>query len=84
VVLRADAEALGATFIVTPISARELVGAVLQTAYRRDRTQPIRPPFERRRSERRKQRLAFAADRRSGERRQILPWLVIPPDTPTP
>lgn len=53
-VLRDSAEKLGATFVVKPITAPELVAAVLRTLLRNDPAKtPIRPPFERRLSDRR-------------------------------
>lgn len=53
-VLRDSAEKLGATFVVKPITAADLVAAVMRTLLRNDPAKaPIRPPFERRQSERR-------------------------------
>jgi DNA-binding NtrC family response regulator len=76
VVLQADAEAMGATFVVTPVGERDWLGAVLQTVYRVEGSPPIRPPFERRVRERRASLMLVPADRRIGDRRRSLPWLV--------
>jgi DNA-binding NtrC family response regulator len=76
VVLRADAEAMGATFLVTPLGERDLIAAVLQTFFRRDHASgPIRPPFERRVGERRLSGTSSDHERRSSDRRKVLPWL---------
>jgi DNA-binding NtrC family response regulator len=75
-VLQADAETMGATFVVTPIGEREMLGAVLQTVFRPDGAPPIRPPFERRARERRAALTLVASDRRVSDRRRSLPWLV--------
>jgi two-component system response regulator RegA len=71
--LEADAEGLGATFVVKPVRAEDLAAAVVRTLYRRagDHT-PIRPPFERRSADR---RIALgsapsADERRLGDRRR--------------
>jgi DNA-binding NtrC family response regulator len=51
-VLQAEAEKLGATFVVMPASHDELVAAIYRTALRKpapgESLEPIRPPFERR------------------------------------
>jgi DNA-binding NtrC family response regulator len=74
-VLRADAEAMGATFIVTPVDEKDLVAAIFQTLFRRDETAPIRPPYERRVRDRRATVELFDEDdRRSAERRRERPW----------
>jgi DNA-binding NtrC family response regulator len=53
-VLRDTAEKLGATFVVKPITASEMVAAVLRTLLRNESTKaPLRAPFERRLSDRR-------------------------------
>jgi len=52
-VLQADAEALGATFVSLPIELRELRAAIIRTLFRENVTavvDPIRAPFERRRT----------------------------------
>ncbi|HUE89010.1 MAG TPA: hypothetical protein VMO26_23260 [Vicinamibacterales bacterium] len=72
-VLRADAEAMGATFLVKPIPERELIGVIMQTLFREDLgAQPIQPPFERRLDQRRTTILSFAPDRRAADRRRIV------------
>jgi two-component system, NtrC family, response regulator AtoC len=53
-VLQREADALGATFVLGPPNVNELRAAVLRTVHRdRRSTELLRPPFERRRSERR-------------------------------
>ena len=75
-VLQADAEAMGATFIVTPVDEKDLIAAVLQTVFRSDATiGPIRPPFERRQRDRREAETSIPHERRVHERRRVLPWL---------
>lgn len=74
-VLQAEAEGLGATFMVMPTSREEMVAAVLRTMMRPSPTgespAAIRAPFERRREERRAgSNLACHQDRRRGERRR--------------
>jgi DNA-binding NtrC family response regulator len=74
-VLRADAEGMGATFIVTPVDEKDLVAAIYQTLFRRDPTAPVRPPYERRVRDRREAvELIDEDDRRSAERRRERPW----------
>jgi DNA-binding response OmpR family regulator len=72
--LRADAEALGATFVVKPIDSRDLIAAAVRTLLRaasgNDAAEPIRPPFERRTHDRRVQQLPTNDDRRRTERRR--------------
>ena len=75
-VLRADAEAMGATFMVKPIQPQELLAAVLRTLYRSDDSGPIRPPFERRVAESRVAAHPVAHERRRAERRRDLSSLV--------
>jgi DNA-binding response OmpR family regulator len=75
-VLRADAEEMGATFVVTPLPEKDLIAAVLQTLFRSDPAgSPIRPPFERRLGERRAGSETFSDERRSADRRRLLPWM---------
>ena len=78
-VLRRDAEQLGATFVVKPTTASELRAAICRT-WRRDpeaSKEPIRSPFERRRSERRHLTEPMAEDRRrGGERRRPVEQLI--------
>jgi len=52
-VLQLEAEQLGATFVLKPIAEKELRAAILRTMYRAGESSPVRPPFERRQSERR-------------------------------
>jgi DNA-binding NtrC family response regulator len=76
-VLRSDAEAMGATFVVTPVSSGDFVAATLRTIFRGDTpSAAIRPPFERRQQQRRTTGEAFVPDRRRGDRRRTLPCLV--------
>jgi DNA-binding NtrC family response regulator len=66
--LQADAEAIGATYMLKPVTAGDLRAAVFRTLgspmIKGRQVNPIRPPFERRRGERR-----IAADRRHDDRR---------------
>ena len=72
-VLRTEAEAMGATFLVKPIADRELLAAVTRTLFQRDRSEgPVRAPFERRATERRAAIVVIGPERRSGERRRDL------------
>jgi DNA-binding response OmpR family regulator len=79
-VLRADAEAMGATFMVKPVSERDLAAAVFRTLSRQRGaqrpTEPIRPPFERRSVERRATVFPVPADRRIRDRRRDLDTLL--------
>ena len=71
--LQADAEAVGATFVVKPISEREFLAAILQTLFRRDpQAGPIRAPFERRSADRRALDESFTPERRTSDRRRLL------------
>jgi DNA-binding NtrC family response regulator len=65
-VLRAEADAMGATFVVTPASPEDLLAAVERTLFQSDGGEIIRPPFERRQKERRADASAYLA----GDRRQ--------------
>ena len=70
-VLERDAEQLGATFLVQPVSGRELLAAVVRTVFRcMHDPAPIRAPFERRQSQRRIMQTAAGPDRRNGDRRR--------------
>lgn len=72
-VLRVDAEAMGATFMVKPLGERDLIGAIMQTLFRQDLgSGPLQPPFERRSKERRTTGLGFFPDRRTADRRRIV------------
>ena len=71
-VLRQDAEAMDATFIVKPLPEHELRAAVVRTLLQRDRNAPswpIRPPFERRTEDRRRLSSPAEFERRVRERR---------------
>jgi DNA-binding NtrC family response regulator len=77
--LQAEAEALGATFVVKPITTDQLIASILKTYFRRhDDAGPIRPPFERRVGERRALQAIepISVDRRGPDRRRPLPWLL--------
>lgn len=78
--LEADAERLGATFVIYPESRKELAAAIERTMYRRD-GQPVRAPYERRAGERRAAtRLPWTGpDRRVGERRSASALPTQPP-----
>jgi hypothetical protein len=71
---------MGATFVLTPISVRELMAAALRTLVRGvavpGDADAIRPPFERRHHERRQQRIAVENDRRRVERRRDMATLM--------
>lgn len=72
-VLRADAEAMGATFMVKPLGERDLIGAIMQTLFRQDLgVMPLHPPFERRNQDRRTSELGFSPERRTADRRRIV------------
>lgn len=75
-VLAAEAEAMGATFVELPTSAEEIRAALLRTLLGTS-PQPVRPPFERRRTDRRGPRsTAFeGVERRvcESDRRRDLP-----------
>jgi DNA-binding NtrC family response regulator len=70
--LQLEAERMGATFVLKTTPVEEFRAAVARTLLRRkDSFEPIRPPFERRRLERRKPETAHGSipERRVGERR---------------
>jgi DNA-binding NtrC family response regulator len=72
-VLQTEAEAMGATFLVKPISNRDLLAAVTRTLFQRDRGEgPVRPPYERRSIDRRAAIIVINPDRRQAERRSTL------------
>jgi DNA-binding NtrC family response regulator len=80
-VLQVEAEALGATFVVRPVTTDQLIASILKTYFRRNGdVEPIRPPFERRVSQRRALQPVepISVDRRGSDRRRPLPWLVPP------
>jgi response regulator RpfG family c-di-GMP phosphodiesterase len=69
-VLQSATEALGATFVVTPVSDVELAAAVFRTIFNPGKAGgPIRPPFERRSAERRRADRAIETERRQSGRR---------------
>ena len=75
-VLRREAEQLGATFIVLPTAREEMRAAIWRTVARASllTQDPIRPPFERRLTERRVLNAPTELqERRQRERRQRLP-----------
>lgn len=77
--LQAEAEDLGATFVVKPTTSQECIAAILQTVFRSDTsTGPIRPPFERRHGERRGTSQPIGEERRRSERRRVFHWLTTP------
>jgi DNA-binding response OmpR family regulator len=72
-VLRSEAKQLGATFVVKPTTAEELRAAICRTVLRSadSAAEPIRPPFERRKVERRTvSAISYEADRRLEQRRR--------------
>ena len=74
-VLQADTEAMGATFVQKPIDGSELATAVFRTMLRDkggSATGPLRPPFERRVSDRRVVPMMRPQERRASERRRDL------------
>jgi DNA-binding response OmpR family regulator len=81
-VLQRDAERAGATFVSKPIATPDLLAAVFRTALRRPNPDgtvaPIRPPFERRKGDRRKASdLAIDTERRQADRRRDIANLMI-------
>jgi DNA-binding NtrC family response regulator len=70
-VLQREADALGATFVQRPANMNEVRAAVLRTVHRdRRSTEPLRPPFDRRRTERRQRaHVAAEMERRVRDRR---------------
>jgi len=73
-VLRAEAARLDSTFVTLPVSPVELHAAICRTVFRSSAAprDPIRPPFERRHSERRSPSgpSSIAGKRRVAERRR--------------
>ena len=77
--LQLEAERMGATFVLKPTSAQDFRAAVCRTLFRRpDSFDPIRPPFERRHSDRRVVRTATGhrPERRLAERRADVTMLI--------
>jgi CheY-like chemotaxis protein len=73
-VLQRDADRVGATFALKPLTEAALLAAVYRTAIRRPNAngalEPIRPPFERRSGERRMASSPVESERRSADRRK--------------
>jgi len=75
-VLQSEAEQLGATFVLKPTRTEELHAAISRTLLRTTEG-PIRPPFERRREERRVALLPFDyPERRVAPRRRDIQMLI--------
>jgi DNA-binding response OmpR family regulator len=73
VVLQADAAHFGATFVLKPLSVKELRAALMRSLFRRGDTDwPMNPPFERRIGERRGVTggVGFSPNRRVVDRRR--------------
>jgi hypothetical protein len=74
-------ESIGGTFLLKPFHAYDLKAAIFRTALRRPRSdgtfEPIQPPFERRRGERRTAVLVGQPDRRRSDRRRDIAGLMI-------
>jgi CheY-like chemotaxis protein len=70
-----DADRIGATFVLKPIPPEDLLAAIYRTTLRQADAvaEPIRPPFERRRGERRVNQSVTVMEerRRAGRRRDI-------------
>jgi DNA-binding NtrC family response regulator len=83
VVLRREAEELGATFMVLPTSNEEMAAAICRTVLRTAETRSLRAPFERRSRERRLSTFNPTSERRFRERRMpmtlALERLPVPP-----
>ena len=79
-VLQSEAEHLGATFVLKPVSAEELRAAICRTLLRSPQApaDPVRPPFERRSGERRRSTAAeyVQPDRRTLDRRRDIAVLI--------
>ena len=73
-VLRREAEDAGATFLVKPLTTTDLLAALHRTALRHPKldgtVEPVRPPFERRRRERRHTERVFELERRGDDQRR--------------
>lgn len=78
-VLQPEAEQFGATFVLKPTSAQELRAAICRTLFQGTSSLggPIRPPFERRTSDRRSTLPAWHhPERRTGPRRRDVLQLI--------
>lgn len=76
-VLQQEIERLDGTFVVMPVAAEDFVAAIARTILRSRKkdVDPVRPPFDRRVSDRRRETdAALRADRRTGTRRLGLAW----------
>ena len=80
-VLQRDAERAGATFAQKPLDAAELLAAVYRTVLRPQQVsgvpEPIRPPFERRRAERRQSAEPATKERRLVNRRRDIAGVLV-------
>jgi CheY-like chemotaxis protein len=78
-VLQSEAEHLGATFVLKPVSTEDLRAAICRTLLRSPESPagPVRPPFERRRSDRRDVAADFLqSERRTVDRRRDIALLI--------
>ena len=79
-VLQRDADRVGVTFALKPLTEAALLAAVYRTAMRRPDAngalEPIRPPFERRSGERRIATSPVEFERRSADRRRDITGLL--------
>lgn len=77
--LQAEVERLGATFVLKPAGSEDLLAAIYRTAFRSPEpgAEPVRPPFERRRGDRRVAQEEVPFERRSGARRRDLALTVM-------
>jgi DNA-binding response OmpR family regulator len=84
IVLRSEAEQLGATFVVKPATVEEMRAAICRTWLRRadSSDEPIRAPFERRSVERRQVTTLIAEDRRVADRRRDFSQVFLQRATP--
>jgi len=73
---RREVQNMGAAFVIEPVSAPELLAAVVRSLFRHDHTQPIEPPFERRLGERRAAHLEQLPERRFYDRRRSMATLL--------
>jgi DNA-binding response OmpR family regulator len=72
-ILQGEAERMGATFVLKPVQPEHLLAAVYRTALRpvsAHDAAPIRPPFERRRGDRRATCTNVSVERRCAPRRR--------------
>lgn len=80
-VLQRDAEQIGATFILTPVTTEALMAAIYRTMFRTSDAdgmmEPVRAPFERRTIDRRADAVAVVTERRHAERRRDVTSLTI-------